>query len=86
MITFPPEFTALKYPGYFWNTKDQQLYSIKVSGILRPLKFQRANQYNHGVAGYQISVNGRKKHIPVDLLKKCKKPSDSVIPVQLNLF
>ncbi len=86
MITFPPEFTSLLYPGYFWNTKDQQLYSIKVTGVLRPLKYQKGNRYNHYVPGYSISVNGEKKHIPINMLKKCKKPTDSVIPVQLRLF
>jgi hypothetical protein len=86
MITFPPEFTALVYPGYYWNTKNQKLYSIKVTGVLRPLKFQPGNRWNHYVARYSISVNGKKKNIPVELLKKCKKPSDSVIPVQLQLF
>jgi hypothetical protein len=86
MITFPPEFTALIYPGYFWNVKDKQLYTIKVTGVLRPLKFQRANRYNNGVPGYSISVDGNKKHIPINSLKTCKKPSDSVIPVQLQLF
>jgi len=86
MVTFPPEFTALRYPGYFWNTSDLKLYTIKVSGILRPLQFQKAHRYNHYIPGYQISVNGRKKYIPLDALMKCRKPVDSVIPTQLTLF
>ncbi len=86
MITFPPEFTAIKYPGYFWNTSDEKLYSIKVTGILRPLKFQSANRYNQGVAGYQVSAKGRKRHIPYETLLKLTKVKDSVIPVQLRLF
>jgi hypothetical protein len=32
MVVMPDEFVATRYPGYFWNTDDQKLYSIKVTG------------------------------------------------------
>ncbi len=38
-IEFPQGFVALKkYPGYFWNTEEKKLYSMKVDGILKPLR------------------------------------------------
>lgn len=86
MIKFPPEFTALIYPGYFWNVRDKKLYSVKVNGILKPLKLQRAHRYNHYVVGYQISVDGNKRYVPLDKLLKVSKVSDSIFPVQLKLF
>lgn len=85
MITFPPEFTAIKYPGYFWNTLDKRLYSIKIGGVLRPLYLCKPNKFNYGEAGYKISVDGKKKYIWEKTLLKTK-PKDSVIPVQLTLF
>lgn len=37
MIKLPDGFIAIRYPGYFWHPESNQLYSIKVSGILTPL-------------------------------------------------
>jgi hypothetical protein len=85
MVTLPPEFTATRYPGYFWNTKDNRLYSIKVAGVLRPLVRQRANRYNDGFAGYNVSVKGEKRYMREEILMKLT-PKNSVIPVQLTLF
>lgn len=80
MITFPPPFVALQYPGYFWNVEDQLLYTLKTTGILRPLKKHPANSYNAGHVGYDISVGGRKKYIwQEDLLQL--KLVDSTLPV-----
>ena len=39
MVTLPDNFTMTKYPGYFWNVLDKKLYSIKVTGELKPLVF-----------------------------------------------
>lgn len=89
MITFPKEFVATKYPGYFWNIADKQLYSIKVTGVLRPLKRCKPCFYNHGFDGYQISVNGRKRYLHTEYLSKLT-PKREKIPVydatQLQLF
>ena len=81
MITLPPEFTATKYPGYFWNTVNKKLYSIKIGGVLRPLCRCSPNQFNYGEPGYKVSVNGEKKYIWEKTLMKLKT-KDSVIPVQ----
>jgi hypothetical protein len=34
MVTLPKDFVATKHDGYFWNLKEQKLYSIKVGGTL----------------------------------------------------
>lgn len=90
MITFPPEFVATKYPGYFWNCKDELLYTIKVTGVLRPLARQRPNRYNHFLDGYRVSVNGQHRTLTLVYLKKLV-PVAQVIPTikdgkQLKLF
>ena len=80
MVKLPTDFVANKYPGYFWNLYDQKLYSIKVSGILRPLYLHEGNYFNGGFPHYRISVDGQPKCLYVDNLKKLK-PANSVIPV-----
>jgi hypothetical protein len=79
MITLPPPFVAIKYPGYFWNTEDKQLYSIKVSGELRPLKLCIAYFNNQNEAGYNISVEGQRLYVWKSNLMKLTM-QDSVIP------
>jgi hypothetical protein len=81
MVTLPPEFVAIQYPGYFWNVNDEQLYSLKTAGVLRPLKKTSGSIYTDGFAGYNISVLGRRAFLrTVDL--KMLRPVDSVIPVE----
>jgi len=70
MVTLPAEFVSTKYPGYFWNIKDQRLYSVKVTGTLKPLSFCKPNYWNHGFAGYKVSVDGTKRYLYLDSLKK----------------
>jgi hypothetical protein len=74
MVTLPKDFVATRYPGYFWNVVEKKLYTIKVSGELRPMKFQRGgNFYGHKIApGYQISVKGRKRKFTMDYLGSLK--------------
>ena len=82
MITFPKDFVDTKYPGYFWNLKEQKLYSIKISGVLHKLSGPRKpNPFNHFIEGYQVSVNGKKRILALDTLKKLK-PANSVIPLE----
>ena len=89
MITFPPEFVATKYPGYFWNINDEKLYSIKVTGMLRPLKFNKPNRWNQGFTGYKVSVNGRHRYLHLEYLKTLS-PKRQKVPLydkrQLSLF
>lgn len=68
MVVLPKEFVAIKYPGYFWNTANLKLYSIKVTGELKPLAYCKGGWYNgHQVApGYRVSKNGTRHTIPLD--------------------
>ena len=61
MVTLPKDFVAIKFPGYFWNIKEQRLYSMKVTGVLRPLAGPYTpNHFNHLLApAYRISINGK---------------------------
>ena len=83
MVTLPKEFVATKYPGYFWNIQNEQLYSVKVTGTLKPLAKQLPNQFNHFVAGYKISVRGNKRTLALDYLKTLK-PKTTVYPIFLE--
>ena len=39
MITLPSELKAIRgFPGYFFRESDKQLFSIKIGGVLKPLK------------------------------------------------
>jgi len=79
MITFPAEYVATKYPGYFWNTKTKKLYSVKVTGALRPLVFRNISQWTPE-AGYSVSVNGKKRFMKLDYLRTLT-PKTQVFPV-----
>jgi hypothetical protein len=74
MVTLPVEFVATRYPGYFWNTVEKKLYSVKVTGELRPMAFHRGGLFfgNRVEPGYQISVNGRKRTYPMSYLNSLK--------------
>ena len=65
MVTLPVDFVATRYPGYFWNVKEKKLYTLKVTGELRPMKFQKGGRFYGRIIepGYKISVNGvRRKY------------------------
>ena len=83
MVTLPKDFVAIRYPGYFWNLKEQKLYSMKVTGVLRPLAGPyKPNPFNNYTCPvYQISVGGHKRGIGIDYLKKLKS-ANSTIPME----
>ncbi len=92
MVTLPKEFVATKYPGYFWNIKDKQLYSVKITGMLKPLAstylWRKNYPPNPAVPGYNISVKGRKRFMSIEELTKLS-PTKSVFPIyseQLSLL
>lgn len=71
MITFPDGFVAIAFPGYFWNTKDEKLYTMKVTGTLRPM--QRCDPVphdEHGQASYRVSVNGVRRRLTTAQIKR----------------
>lgn len=72
MITLPPEYKAIrKFPGYFWNTNEQKLYSIKNGGILKPLKpANHLSGYGPCDPHYQVSINGNRRYIFLHKLDK----------------
>ena len=72
MVTLPKDFVATRYPGYFWNVKEKKLYSIKVTGELRPMKFQKGGNFGwvRVEPGYQISVKGQKRRYTISYLDK----------------
>lgn len=66
--------------GYYINTNDESLWSIK-SGVLKPLRKQRAWSSYHTTIpeGYDISTNGRPRRISKQTIRKvisttAKKP------------
>ena len=83
MVTLPEEFVATKYPGYFWNTKEQRLYSLKVDGVLKPLAITTPNHWNNlPDRAYRISVEGRKRYMLLSKLKELTPGVDSTIPTR----
>jgi len=70
MVILPVGFTAIEYPGYFWNIKAKALYSIKVSGVLKELKRYKPNGFNHmNEDFYVVSVNGKRKVLSLSYLE-----------------
>ena len=87
MVSLPKGFVSTKYPGYFWNTEEEKLYSVKVHGSLKPMVMQKASMWNHGMANYKVSVNGRHRYLYVEDLKQLKsKPETYPIWKQTDLF
>ena len=71
MVTLPKDFVATRYPGYFWNAVECKLYSLKVTGELRPMAFHKGGNFGwvRVEPGYQISVNGRKRRFTMGYLE-----------------
>lgn len=92
MIRFPKNFVAIKgYPGYFWNVEEDHLYSIKISGILTPLKEQNVGSYLIARFGgftpneryYNISQDGRSRILTVAKINRIIE-KDHTIPTRRN--
>lgn len=91
MVTLPKRFVAVKYPGYFWDMQAKMLYSIKITGVLKPLKHQktlltmsrsgRLEPFVDGKhkGGYTISHKGQQRRLTDEYLYKLNY-TDSVIP------
>lgn len=78
MVTLPKDFVATRYPGYFWNVAEKKLYSIKVTGELKPLGFQKGGNFGYGIVppGYKISVKGTRRYYTLDYLSKLTATTD----------
>ena len=82
MVTLPKGFTATRFPGYFWDTNSQQLFSIKIDGVLKPLKPVFPNRFNHlNAPGYRVSHKGVRKFMSLLYLKNLSI-KDSEIPLK----
>ena len=83
MVTLPVNFVATKYPGYFWHIPTQALYSLKVDGVLSPLKITGPNHWNKWTEpGYRVSVQGVRRSLMLSYLQKLGN-LDSVIPLRV---
>ena len=80
MISLPKGFVSTKYPGYFWNTEDEQLYSVKVHGALKPMTMQKPSIWNHGMANYKVSFRGQRRYLWLADLKKLT-PKKETYPI-----
>ena len=78
MVTLPKDFVATRYPGYFWNVVEKKLYSLKVTGELRPLKFCKGGNFFGNVVepGYKVSVNGERRKYSMHYLNSLKATTD----------
>lgn len=88
-VKFPDGFIAFKkYPGYFYRKDTNQIYSIKIDGILKPLKTKKADRYhlakfsgiNLGDEFVTISCQGKSKIIFLHSVEK-KLNYNYVIPI-----
>lgn len=78
MVTLPKDFVATRYPGYFWSVTERKLYSLKVTGELRPMTFDRGGRF-YGrdiLPGYRISVNGKKRKYTMEYLGSLKSTKE----------
>jgi len=83
MITFPPEFVATKYPGYFWNTQTRRLFSIKVTGEQHELRVANrayvCDRFLSQGPGYQVSVKGKPEYLSFEYLKSLTPQTITVV-------
>ena len=66
MVTLPMQFIQLpRFPGYYWNTQTDSLWSCKVNGVLKPLKKHKGfTGYGLNIApGYRVSIDGHQKSL-----------------------
>lgn len=83
--TIPTDLIAVpKYDGYFWCPTDKTVYSLKVTGTLTPLAFQRGRHIpggHYAEAGFAISIGGRKRRLTMDYLNKLS-PTTYQVPIR----
>jgi hypothetical protein len=82
MNTIPSELIAVPgFHGYFWHPQEEVLYSLKITGQLRPLKKSKSYWYgyNHFPEGFNVSRNGKSKRLELDQLRRLT-PSSYKVP------
>jgi len=92
MVRLPEQYIATKHRGYFFNTENETLYSIKIDGILKPMKLLQPNHFNYMKEPFfRISVKGIRKCYPLTSLKELAEkekanPRITVIPEMATTF
>lgn len=81
MITFPDGFVATRFPGYFWNTTDEKLYTMKVTGVLRPMRISTPPPGQPDHASYRVSVNGVRRRLTTAQIKRVLLRGTGTVPV-----
>jgi hypothetical protein len=86
MVTLPKDFVATRYPGYFWHVTQQKLYSLKVTGELRPMKFETGGTFGWRVIqpGYKVSVDGQRRKLTIAYLRGLK-PTNTVQEIKVHM-
>ncbi len=71
MVTLPKDFVATRYPGYFWNVAEKKLYTLKVTGELKPMAFFKGGIFygQRFDPGYKLSVNGQRRKYTMEYLE-----------------
>lgn len=84
MVVLPSGFVQLDHlPGYYWHVEQKKLYSVKVSGVLTPLKLRKAfSGFVRGTrvetpAGYAVSKQGRRRFVSLEYLEKLQVPAQT---------
>ena len=92
MVRLPEQYIATNFNGYFFNTEDETLYSLKIDGILKPMKLLQPNPFNHmREPFFKISVRGNRRSYPISKLrdlaeKELANPRITVIPEMPTTF
>lgn len=77
MNTIPAHLIAIPgYDGYFYDREKEQLYSLKVTGTLKALTYQREKTVRgigHFHAGFNVSRGGRKTVLSRAFLNKVSR-------------
>lgn len=81
MITFPDGFVATRFPGYFWNTTDEKLYTMKVTGVLRPMRISSPPPGRADHESYRVSVNGVRRRLTTAQIKRVLIRGTGTVPV-----
>lgn len=85
MITLPSELKAIRgFPGYFFRESDKQLFSIKIGGVLKPLKHKNSpplawNRFQ-GFSGWELSKGGKRHNISDEAIVKRLIQEDHQVP------
>lgn len=86
MNTLPSELIVVPgYHGYFWHPGEGVVYSLKVDGILKPLKYVSPFRGYHGgryvdfAGGFRLSKKGRSRTVGMGFLRRLT-PTDYQVP------